>query len=101
MAKETAAQRLKRAYREVFCLPHSDTQSTAQRLVLGDLMKHTGALQAIACVDSEGRVDASATLVAVGKQSIGLHIVQILNLPDRHLMAVADEAIRVEVQHHG
>lgn len=97
MAKPKTPGDVVRAYREVFCLPNGG-QSQAQRIVLGDLLKQTGAMQDIVQYDPAGRVDEHATLVAVGRQYVGTYILNKLNLPDRHLAVVADDAIRVEVQ---
>jgi hypothetical protein len=86
--RKPAANPVKRAYQAVFFAPNGDTPD-AQRRVLSDIVKFCAAGRSPVVFDPSGKVDADATLVAVGRQEVWHHINQVLNIPDRDIVRLA------------
>ncbi len=80
--------RRRQAWRAVFLAPNGELPD-AQVTVIEDLLRITGALQSPTQFDNVGRVDADATLIAVGRQEVWKYVNQQLNLPDRETMRIA------------
>lgn len=97
MARKIRTQDVKHAYQRVFLAPIGGVQELA-RIVLGDLLKFTGALQSPTQYDDNQCVDPNATLIAVGRADVWRRIDQMLNLPSDATMAMLKDAIQVGVR---
>ena len=89
---------VKHAYQRLFLAPNGAVTNVSE-LVIGDLLKITGGVQAPTQYDAAGRVDTEATLIAIGRQDVWRHINQMLNLPDRTNLQLVQDAIHVGVEH--
>lgn len=97
MARKVTTTDVKHAYQRVFMAPQGGVHELA-RLVLGDLLKFTGALQSPTQYANNG-VDTQGTLIAIGRADVWRHIDQMLNLPSDASMAMLKDAIHVGVDH--
>lgn len=91
-AKE-ASTLLKQAMRATFLAPNG-TMSDAQLRVLAALAQHCAAGRTPACFDNNNRLDADATLIAVGRQDVWHWINQILGIPDQEVARLAAHDLR-------
>lgn len=96
MARKTQAEAtalLKQAMRAVFLAPNGQ-MSNAQIMVMSAIAKQCAAGRSTACFDSNGRLDADATLVAVGRQDIWHWMNQLLGIPDQEVARLAAHDLR-------
>lgn len=98
MPRKVTTADVKIAYQRVFLVPQGGVNDLA-RLVLGDLLKFSGAVQSPTQYDTNNRVDTNATLIAIGRADVWRHIDQMLNLPSDAAMAMLKDAIHVGVEH--
>lgn len=88
MKSPTLSQDLKNAFRSTFLAPNG-TMSDAQKKVLAAICQKCGGGLDLTQTGPDGRVDADATLIAVGSARVWTYIVQMLALSDEDVARLA------------